>query len=522
MYSTKYLKMESDLSLYYSYSMTKSIKNSNNKVGLLIIDMKDIMLKWYNITWKSDSVRPNLPNIPQTLSLKKISSRLVNSDDYNYFCFGVSEEIKNITTYVKPNILALISEGKFTSLMMQKERKKNFLNNTNADLTPGGNLVSMLDIYLYNWISNNQFNPNKSLILPSYVIYNNYKVPGDFEYKLATLLKTDLTENNTIIYSSRNETIDISLLSKKTDIYIMNGSVNNIINIDEISNNIKSKGFNVIDYVLLNVIFFTKLLPTLDISRNPQYLLSLITEIYKNKIQNIDKPFLSDGIGIKWNRLAKLLNFRIDNDKYREEWYSKALNPKGDVELINLIGSLNIDLKYKEKHVKSMCMSFIQSHSSIFNLYCGKTTDWGIYYPYHYTPLLSDICKNILECCNSELCYMNNKISINRYYKGDHNLFHQLLAVLPMNKCNILPKNTRHLMGEYGELSDLYPLKFSVENNEPLIPFADIDRIMVVTKQLIDVDLTRYNDRSDILEFIMEYKKKLKYSKSKYTRDLFE
>ena len=116
---------------------------------------------------------------------------------------------------------------------------------------------------------------------------------------------------------------------------------------------------------------------------------------------------------------------------------------------------------------------------------------WG--YPYHYTPLLSDVYEYICE----------NKVSIKLNQGQPFDPFLALMFMLPENSFHLLPKPIAdHLRDKNCALRaplDYYPLDFKLDKYETLsfhkralIPFLKEEDVRKIYQS---VDRSKYTDK---------------------------
>ena len=175
----------------------------------------------------------------------------------------------------------------------------------------------------------------------------------------------------------------------------------------------------------------------------------------------------------------------------KEQWnfISKKINsfkPKSEIERGKLSQSKSLDqyrqIYYETKlmftdssQVRSLSRAYIEGLMWVFEYYYKSCPDWGWYFPFHYSPLVSD------------LIFPVESVPRPSFSKGrPFTPYEQLLAVLPRESYQCVPKSVQSLMidensplrqeGFYPNLGDI-PIDYEGCRNEwegvMLLPFMD-------------------------------------------------
>ena len=127
-----------------------------------------------------------------------------------------------------------------------------------------------------------------------------------------------------------------------------------------------------------------------------------------------------------------------------------------------------------DEQIQSIAFEYILGIQWICHYYYNGVQSWGWYYPYHYSPFVSDL---------KELTTMKLKYKMMKPFLP----FEQLLAVLPVASKDCIPEAYWHLMDEKtSEIGDFYPTSFTTDLNGKkqeweavvLIPFIDESRLL--------------------------------------------
>ncbi|KAH3732264.1 5'-3' exoribonuclease 1 [Pelomyxa schiedti] len=115
----------------------------------------------------------------------------------------------------------------------------------------------------------------------------------------------------------------------------------------------------------------------------------------------------------------------------------------------------------------------------VMQYYHTGCSSWSWFYPYHYSPLASDLC---------QLTTYNVSFEVGAPLLP----LYQLLAVLPPDSCQLVPEGLRRLMIDPSSpIIDFYPKDFEVDMEEKfkdweavvLLPFIDEKRLLSAIQQ---------------------------------------
>ena len=187
---------------------------------------------------------------------------------------------------------------------------------------------------------------------------------------------------------------------------------------------------------------------------------------------------------------------RFDLAVYRSGWYNHIFGYRGDKAFIEQVAAaigksyddfnrpfdIN-DVKQAQTTLLPMCQRYFDNLAWVYRYYRRGTEgiSMTMYYPYHYTPLLSDLY-------HASVLYNPNQTLKFKPSKDDtpFQLVDQLVAILPRKSFNLIPDAYEIIKKEFNKLSDLFPITFTIDReltNEDwqgtaLIPFIDMDRIV--------------------------------------------
>ncbi|XP_047139268.1 5'-3' exoribonuclease 1 isoform X1 [Hydra vulgaris] len=131
------------------------------------------------------------------------------------------------------------------------------------------------------------------------------------------------------------------------------------------------------------------------------------------------------------------------------------------------------------EHIQTICTEYVIALQWISHYYFNGLQSWSWYYPYHYSPYISDVANFELKEINFEM--------------GHPFLpFEQLLAVLPAASRKLLPEAYQSLMiMDNSPIIDFYPPDFRTDLNGKqqdwegvvLIPFIDETRLLKAVRE---------------------------------------
>lgn len=230
-----------------------------------------------------------------------------------------------------------------------------------------------------------------------------------------------------------------------------------------------------------------------DLTLNVKFLVEIMKELGKQEMkwckkiqQKTDNPNKS-----KYSPSSTCSN------AWEEEWkifehtpYYKKEHPQYEL-YIDEFSRIDFTSKnWKEKYyntffgksynLKDICVQYLKSLFYTFKYYFNKPPNWSFYYPYHASPLPSDIYYYMIEMMKDKTLTQIFKFTKDGPYKP----LEQLMLVLP-KKNDILDENLKNIM---NELSEYYPDDFILDviwgqkfiYSEPILP--DIDETIVFEK----------------------------------------
>jgi 5'-3' exonuclease len=212
-----------------------------------------------------------------------------------------------------------------------------------------------------------------------------------------------------------------------------------------------------------------------------------------------------DGNGFNLKKLLKILK-RIENAEanalmdlsYDNTFSYPAINTS--IKNGKLDMSIFKPLYYKKTkitNVNEWCRDYIQGLEWVNYYYHNEPTNWQWLFPYHYTPLVSDLVE-----------FLSGTVKIKKMsniHTDPIDPYEQLLCVLPRKSHHAIPELLRTIVN-YPDISTFYPDTFSVDiegksrewQGTALIPFLDYSIIHTYYLEILKnhPELTKKNTKS--------------------------
>ena len=385
-------------------------------------------------------------------------------------------------------------------------------------ISPGTQFQELLTIKMKEFINNISDYLDKYIELNNggkaykkvKIIFSDSTVPGEGEHKIFNYIREERIHNSNfansrhIIYGVDADLIMLSLLTHEQNFQIIRpknifaktvSCEFDIINIRTLRKYFHIEFEDLIlkynydferiidDFVLICIFVGNDFLPNVPLLHIYQGAVSELIYLYKKcgKYFSNDKSnvwYISNDNGsinikhlhmfleklsqVNKQKMNEIRSKTLSNDEFKEErntYYSSKLH----LSLVN------------DELIKNISTSYLITFCWIYQYYYNGIPSWEWYYPFHYSPFISDLT-----------IYSNDFI----YPIFDHSTpirpFEQLLAILPPWSSHCLPFQLGQLMTSIeSPLIDLYPNKVKHDDNNHkytwmgvnLIPFSDNKRI---------------------------------------------
>jgi 5'-3' exonuclease len=462
---------------------------------------------------------------------------------YNKICDKI-DELVNIVNPTSKLILALDGTAGMSKQYQQRQRryravidnpitdktntKKEFDSN---EITTGSVFMNELSQCIHEYISHKIKNEWKDID----IYFSSEQVPGEGEHKIMHMLKQYSSFGSYCIHSPDADLIMLSLASLSTHefkkCYIMRDNIYQhvyckyfIVDVDLFSDIIinkfkmystshSKKQHYLSDFILYCFFFGNDFLPENPLmltDKNGIDILFLLysetlvnygnlTKICKDKVTlNLDECIyyfeqLSNNEEILYKK--KYPNNTLNIDDFKKDYYKNKLE-------FNTEDPLQLD-----KQINKLCNEYMKGVQFILTYYLYDIPDWYWFYPYHYAPFFSDICK-YLKSIKLKRMTSNNTSNTNNIlsYKFDKNEpltpFEQLLAVLPPESAEILPQPFSDLMtSSTSKIKSFYPetdsIKVEIKSEYEktiLVPFINVHLLRDTFRNVSDVNKNKLSD----------------------------
>ena len=482
---------------------------------------------FYYLTKKYNNIIIN--ELPKNINIFAIDfngiihTEAINETNEDKLIKNLWNKIIEYDDLYKPNKLLICVDGVAPLAKIIQQRKRRYLTfyknkidkidnkwDTNA-ISPGTEFMNKLNNYIKH--ENSKY------------IYTGSDEEGEGEHKIFNLIKEESDKEPIIINGLDADLIILSLISGKSNIYLMreNNKHNNIIyvNIDNLKKalitelksnwNIENSNENDLiesyctmcsilgnDFIphLLNLDIQTGGLDKLiNITGNSikQYGLlvennkinqltlgdifnqiaetednDIITHINKDIERKVrDFTLESQEYGIK-NKDSVIYDIYSNNKKWRYYYYKKIFD-------LNITNDSALISNASNNYIKGIYWTY--------NYYKKMDLDYLWYYPYNYPPTAKDISNYIKVNRIKEI--ENNKLILNPEF--------QLLLILPINSINLIDNSLKKYMTDikYG-MTYLYPKEYKIQTLFkthlweccPVLPIINIDKIIKINNSL--------------------------------------
>lgn len=228
----------------------------------------------------------------------------------------------------------------------------------------------------------------------------------------------------------------------------------------------------------INNMFFGMLLKR--IANGEEYYFREILPRHKQKSATYQKCRSSDPYEIEVYNLKFMKNMNIEDPIQLSNDYTKDRSYKPRY-YEHYYGAI----EHQSDYINQLCDEYLRGVKWTTEYYFNKCASWRWQYQYSHGPFISDISRY----------FSTKKINLNTFTFDNHTPISpctQLLAVLGPYSKDLLPKSYQKLVTDESPISDLYPIKTTLDMIHkdqywkciPLIPVVDINRIINCTKGL--------------------------------------
>jgi 5'-3' exoribonuclease 1 len=182
--------------------------------------------------------------------------------------------------------------------------------------------------------------------------------------------------------------------------------------------------------------------------------------------------------------ISRLLSARaLENDiKFMSSLVKTYTKNKGAARKYYYIEKFSFDVEKKPEELTNILTAYMQGLQFVLSYYYTNCPSWSWFYPYYYSPLISDL-SNLMEHFNLP-SIPSNLIKFD--YGKPFDPFKQLLLILPIASTHLLPTAVSKLVCDEDEpLHQYYPLEFELDPFGAVFDSEYIAKIPFVEESLL-------------------------------------
>ncbi|KAF7693593.1 5'-3' exoribonuclease 1 [Cucumispora dikerogammari] len=388
---------------------------------------------------------------------------------------------------------------------------------TNFDInciTPGTVFMEDLKDFVISFINYKQSLDDNYKKLE--IVYSSDAVPGEGEHKILEYIRLTETNIKHSIYSPDADLIFLGLTLHKYDVHIIREDLDYIqtfkrefctkcnktghrdnqccklrlhkmlcVSIKRLRTYLKNefdavgRPYN-LDFMINDLILvcftagndFIPTLPMLDVK------FQAIEYLSKTLISIFNGTYLTSETGINFSRLQFFMKYLsktedelyLNKSKSLEEVRAKMFRHQKfeKIDLSNQTGKNEYYGKklyvFNDEQKDALCYAYLKGMAWIYAYYQGKSRNWDYFYPQHYAPFPSDICKitihNMKFPETEPVCRLI-----------------QLLLVLPPDSKSLVPHPFQKIFND----EKLYPKKIRIDRFDKLWEWQAVSRIPLIS-----------------------------------------
>lgn len=470
---------------------------------------------------------------------------------YNKVCQKI-EEMVNIVRPQQRLIIALDGTAGMSKQYQQRQRRfKSILERTSKvtdsqindpgslnyeenfdpnEITAGTKFMHELSICIEEFIVYKKKNDSywKSLD----VFFSNDKCPGEGEHKIVHILKQLYDLNNIqsryCIHSPDADLIMLSLCSMCTHnfqgCYILRENIYEhvrtkyfLVNVIEFSNILqnKFKKFSIqtdnrlfiSDFVLFCMFFGNDFLPEIPVIMTDKSGVDVLFLVYTETLMNVGTLTQIEDNKIKF-QLDALQFFFTKLAEHEETMYRKK-HPQSSISHQEFEQNIKCNI-FANQSMDEVCHQYLKGLFFVCNYYMFEMPDWHWMYPFHHSPLFSDISKYLGTLTLDQFVFHFNE-------SKPLSSVEQLIAVLPQESRSLLPVCFQKcVVSPESPLIEMFPdiRTIPVENNTLLVPFVNVDVVKSVYETYCN-EMTKDEVERNSVNNLKHYIKKLNHPSCK-------
>jgi len=484
----------------------------------------------------------------------------------------IGNYISKLINLVRPNKRVVLAiDGVCPVSKINQQRQRRFRSSLDFDdgsfdsccITPGTKFMDNLSKYI-DWYIRKEMSTNTD-ISHLEIIFSSEKCPGEGEHKLVKYVRdSGLNKESFMLHGMDADLFMLSLATHFPNFHILRENPyryeneyyyidvcsirENIVNALLCEQSLLDDYLHINDFILMLFLSgndFLPNIPTIEILDGGVYNLF---ETYRNVVKSHDsltnsvnklnikalqsflgtlgcfeKQYLeekrSKSIKYKDTLLEKYTKFDnsstegkfvLDFEGYKKEYYQKKMNINSDSEL------------------KEACIKYIEGLQWVLTYYTEGVPNWKWFYPYYYTPFLSDIVKYMEDYDNPSYISIRSQRESDSRNNQPYRPFMHLLCVLPLKSKNLLIEPLSNILS-LKHVEKFYPESFNIDydgkHNEwegvANIPFPDYNLIEKEYNKEID-KIDQVDKKRNIVgtSFIYTYDNNIDYTYKSYYGDI--
>lgn len=185
--------------------------------------------------------------------------------------------------------------------------------------------------------------------------------------------------------------------------------------------------------------------------------------------------------------ISILLSARaLENDiKFMSSLVKVYQRNKSDARKYYYEEKFKFDVEKEPQELTKILTVYMQGLQFVLSYYYTNCPSWSWFYPYYYSPLISDL-SNLMEHLNlTNISHTGNLINFD--YGKPYDPFKQLLLILPIGSSHLLPPGiAKAVTDEDAPLHQYYPTEFELDPFGAVFDSEYIAKIPFVDEELLD------------------------------------
>lgn len=444
---------------------------------------------------------------------KRTTSEPTKQEKLDLVFKKIIDYIDRITTFVNPKkelFIAIDGTAPVAKQSQQRQRRYRSANDTDPEImkifdknaiTPGTKFMKQLTQIITDYIHNKkEWNHLK-------VTFSPCTIPGEGEHKIVSYIRSlEKDSFSHCMYGLDADLFMLTLSLHTPRIFLLREDQFTVswdkswfyfVNINKFAKGLHKKfsfpgmklKYFIDDFVLISFLLGNDFLHNLPAFYDLEYSIEFILLIKREILGSKRISELENNFGINTKNLLTLLS---ELSKYEDQLihsmadYQQFENKTLDNSIVK--GEFYFE-KYRNNYYKkcdvtdinTFCRRYIQGLEWVNWYYHNDPINWQWLFPYHHSPLISDLV-NWLS--------LNLEIkSMSKVKKSSLTENQQLMCVIPPKSYKIIPKQLREFY-THPDLIEYYPDKFDIDlegknrdwQGVAILPFIDIKKLIKIVK----------------------------------------